>query len=109
MKRMLLVVLMIMGLGIFYAEAQFLKEIRDRAIERSKDVIIGKTADKAADKTSLAMDKLLNPDLGSLMNRGGSKVDMARLPDFYSFDYRYALKITTAEGDIDFDVIYSLK
>ncbi len=107
MKRMLLVVLMIMGLGIFYAEAQFLKEIRDRAIERSKDVIIGKTADKAADKTSLAMDKLLNPDLGSLMNRGGSKVDMARLPDFYSFDYRYALKITTAEGYIDFDYFLS--
>ena len=57
------------------ASAQFLKEIKNRAIERSKDVIVGKTADKAAEKTGQAMDKLLNPDLGGLMNRSGKKID----------------------------------
>ena len=57
MKRILLGLLFVAGTGIFSAQAQFLKEMRDRAIERSKDVIIGKTAEKAAEKTGDAMDR----------------------------------------------------
>ena len=103
MKRIVLGILFIAVTGIFSAEAQFLKEIRDRAIERSKDVIIGKTAEKAAEKTGNAMDKLPNPDFSGFMNRTGKKVDMASLPESYWFDYLYSLKMTTKEGEILFD------
>lgn len=83
--------------------AQFLRELRDRAIDRSKDVILYKTSEKAAEKTSRAMDKLLNPDFSGIMTRSGKKIDMADLPDYYRFDYRYSLKMTTKEGEILFD------
>lgn len=107
MKRVLLIAVLIAGVGVSQANAQFLRELKDRAIERSKDVVIGKTAEKAADKTGEAMDKILNPDFGKFMNPGGKKVDMSTLPDSYNFDYRYALKMTTQEGEIDFDYFLS--
>lgn len=68
MKRVLLIAVLIAGVGVSQANAQFLRELKDRAIERSKDVVIGKTAEKAADKTGEAMDKILNPDFGKFMN-----------------------------------------
>lgn len=102
-----MIAVLIAGLGTVNANAQFLKELKNQALERSKEVVIGKTAEKAANKTGDAMDKILNPDFSRFANPGGKKVDMSRLPDFYSFDYRYALKMTTAEGAIDFDYFLS--
>ena len=107
MKTILLIAVLIAGVGTINVNAQFLKELKNQALERSKDVVIGKTAEKAADKTGDAMDKILNPDFSRFTNPVGSKVDMSKLPDFYSFDYRYALKMTTQEGEIDFDYFLS--
>jgi hypothetical protein len=107
MKRIVLIAVLIAGIGVNQSNAQFLKDLKDRAIERSKDVVIGKTADKAAEKTSNTMDKLLNPDFSRLSNPVGKKVDMSKLPASYNFDYRYALKMTTQEGEIDFDYYLS--
>lgn len=107
MKRILIIVILLTVVGIDTVNAQFLKDLKDRAIERSKEVVIGKTADKVADKTSQAMDKILNPDFSKLTNPGGKKVDMSQLPDSYKFDYRYALKMTTTEGVIDLDYFLS--
>ena len=107
MKRILIIVILLAVVGIDTSDAQFLKDLKDRAIERSKEVVIGKTADKVADKTSQAMDKILNPDFSKLTNPGGKKVDMSQLPDSYKFDYRYALKMTTTEGVIDLDYFLS--
>ncbi len=107
MKKIFLIAVLLVSVGIINSNAQFLKELKNRALERSKDVIIGKTAEKAADKTGQAMDKLLNPDFSRLMSPGGNKVDMSKLPDSYNFDYRYALKMTTVEGEIDFDYYLS--
>jgi hypothetical protein len=107
MKRILFITVLIAGFGVNHSKAQFLKELKDRTIERSKDVIIGKTADKAADKTGDAMDKILNPDFSRFANPGGSKVDMSTLPESYNFQYRYAMKMTTQEGEIDLDYYLS--
>lgn len=103
MKQLLMMVFLISGVGIISGNAQFLKDLKNRALERSKQVVIGKTADKIADRTGQAMDKLLNPDFSKMMNPGGKIVDMSKLPDSYKFNYRYALKMTTAEGGIDID------
>ncbi|GAB1453437.1 hypothetical protein MASR2M47_34930 [Draconibacterium sp.] len=107
MKKILMIAVLIAGFGVNQSNAQFLKELRDRTLEKSKDMVIDKTADKAADKTGEAMDKLLNPDFGNFMNPGGKKVDMSTLPASYNFDYRYAMKMTTEGGAIDFDYYLS--
>lgn len=107
MKQILLIIFLIAGVGITTVNGQFLKDLKNRTLDRSKDVVIGKTADKAADKTGQAMDKILNPDFGKLMGPGGKKVDMSKVPDAYHFNYRYALKMTTREGTIDIDYYLS--
>src|SRR5690554_6124035 len=103
MKKILLIAALLFSFGVTQSNAQFLKKLKERALERTQEVIINKAADKvaekAADKTGEAMDKLLNPDFGSIMNPMGSKVDMSKLPASYNFDYRYALKVNTEEGD----------
>lgn len=101
--KLFIALLLITFVSIEQASAQLLKDIKNRAIERSKDVIVAKTANKAAEKTGQAMDKLLNPDLNGLMNRSGKKVDMSDLPESYRFNYLYSLKMTTKEGEIMFD------
>ncbi|NLN30671.1 MAG: hypothetical protein GX158_05450 [Bacteroidales bacterium] len=101
--KIFIAALVIFFSGMEAANAQFMREIRNRAIERSKDVIIDKVTDKAAEKTGHVMDKLLNPDLSQLANPTGKKVDMSNLPDAYHFTYLYRLKMSTTEGDIDFD------
>lgn len=104
MKRILLITVVLMGIGVSQSNAQFLKKLKERALEKTQEVVINKATDKvaekAADKTGDAMDKLLNPDFGSIMNPIGKKIDMSKLPATYSFDYRYALKMNTDEGDI---------
>lgn len=98
-----IIILLLSGAATEQASAQFLKELRDKAIEKSKDVIVSKAADKAAERTASAMDKLLNPDFSKLANPAGKKVDTSRLPDAYHFSYLYRLKMATSEGDILFD------
>ena len=98
-----LVILLLSGTTTQQASAQFLKELRDKAIEKSKDVIVSKTADNAAERTANTMDKLLNPDFSKLSNPAGKKVDTSRLPDEYHFSYLYRLKMGTSEGEILFD------
>ena len=103
MKRIVLILGIIAGFGILQAEAQFLKELKERAIDRSKDMIIAKTANKAAEQTGNAMDKLLNPDFGRLMNGTGKKIDAADLPAKYQFSHLYSLKMSTTQGEIKMD------
>ena len=103
MKRILLIVSIIAGFGVMQAEAQFLNELKERALNRSKEVVIAKTADKAAEKTGDAMDKLLNPDFGGLMNGNGKKIDAADLPEEYLFSHLYSLKVSTTQGEIKMD------
>ena len=107
MKKILLTTVLFVSFGISHSNAQFFKKLTERALEKTSEAVINKATDKVAskaeDKTSDAMDKLLNPDIRALMSPTGKKVDMSKLPNSYDFDYRYALKITTNDGVIDFD------
>ena len=107
MKWILLIADFIAAVGTTNVNGQFLKDLKNRTVERSKDVVLGKTVEKAADKTGQAMDKILNPDFSRLMKPGGKKVDMSNVPDTYNFNYRYAMKMTTREGAIDIDYYLS--
>lgn len=111
MKKILLIVVIISSFGVSHSNAQFLNKLKKRVMEKTEDLVIDKAADKvadkAADKTGEAMDKLLNPDFGSMMNPMGKKVDMSKLPASYNFDYRYAMIMRTQEGEIGMDYYLS--
>lgn len=100
MKKILLFICAVMMLGL-EAEAQFLKDLKKKVEERTKDVVEYKVAEKAGQTTENAMDKILNPNFKGLGgNKIGKPIDSATLPDSYSFQYRYALKVNTSEGDM---------
>lgn len=107
MKKILVITILLISFGVNQSKAQFLKKLKDRALQKTEQLVIekaaNKVADKAADATGEAMDKLLNQDFSKLITPGGNKVDISTLPATYNFDYRYALKMKTQEGDIDFD------
>lgn len=111
MKKILIIVVILSSFGISHSNAQFLNKLKKRVMEKTEALVIDKAADKvadkAADKTGEAMDKLLNPDFGSIMNPMGKKVDMSKLPASYNFDYRYAMKMKTEEGEIGMDYYLS--
>ncbi len=111
MKKILLIAIILTSFGISQSNAQFFEKLKKRVLEKTEDLVIDKAADKvadkASDKTGEAMDKLLNPDFGSIMNPMGKKVDMSKLPASYNFDYRYAMKMTTQEGEVDMDYYLS--
>ncbi len=77
MKKILLIAVILISFGVSDSNAQFLNKLKKRVLEKTEDVIINKAAnkvaDKAGDKTGEAMDKLLNPDFGSIMNPMGKK------------------------------------
>lgn len=90
------------------ANAQFLNRLKNRIIEKTEDVIINKAADKAAERTSDAMDKILNPNLDGLFNLGtGKVVDINELPAEYKFNYLYRLKMSTGESDLEMDYFFN--
>lgn len=107
MKRIILITVILATFGVSHSNAQFFEKLKKKVIEKTEEAIVNKASDKiaekAAQKTDEAMENLLNPDFGDFMNPMGKQVDMATLPDSYRFDYRYALKITSDEGEIDFD------
>lgn len=111
MKKILLIAVILISFGVTESNAQFLNKLKKRVLDKTEELVIDKAADKvadkAADKTGEAMDKLLNHDFGSMMNPMGNKVDMSKLPASYKFDYRYALKMSTKEGEIDMDYYLS--
>lgn len=106
------------------AEAQFLKKLQkavERGVERGViNTVERKVHDKSAEKTGDAMDSALDPKIGgnekndtersqagasSILNNVLSKtpnqVDINSLPRSYTFDYLYALKMSTAEGVVN--------
>ena len=89
------------------AEAQFLNRLKERVINEAERVVINKTADKAAEKTGEAMDKVLSPDLGitNILGEVGNPVDVSQLPEVYRFDYLYSVKMGTREGEFQLDYL----
>lgn len=98
--------------GVVYsAEAQFLNRLKNKVINEAEKVVIDKTADKAAEKTGEAMDRILSPDfgIGNIFGEIGSPMDTNLLPEVYRFDYLYSLKMKNEGGELLFDYLLSKK
>lgn len=106
--KFLLVSALLFGM-VHGAEAQFLNRLKNRIVEEAEKVVIDKTADKAAEKTGQAMDKILSPDItiGNIFGEIGTPVDVSQLPEVYRFDYLYSMKMATESGELQFDYLIS--
>ncbi|MDP5081298.1 MAG: DUF4412 domain-containing protein [Winogradskyella sp.] len=104
-KNSQLFLVFIVGLFLIpTAQAQFLKKLKKRVEQKVETAVIEKAADKAAEKATKSMDKAfdINPFGGSK-----EKADASLVADAYDFTWKYALKMTTKDGEIVFD--YYLK
>lgn len=82
-------------------QGQFLKKLQQKVEQRVEDVVTTKVADKAASEASKSMDHLLNFQLKEYgILSGFEQVDPAEIPDSYSFDYTYTMKMETRNGEI---------
>ncbi|MHA7129505.1 hypothetical protein [Algoriphagus namhaensis] len=104
MKKVI-VSLCLIFLSVHLSHGQFLKDLKKRVEERAKEVVEYKTAEKAGQMTDNAMEKILNPNLDGFLKGGakGMSVDPSQLPDEYTFNYRYAMKMSTSAGEMQLE------
>jgi len=96
----ILLVLLIMVISAQTTQAQLFKKLKQSIEQKVENVIIEKTSDKAAEKTSNSLDKVfdINP-----FSMGKDKVDTALIPESYEFSWKYSLNMKTKEGDMVLD------
>lgn len=80
---------------------QFLKKLKKQAEKAVEEVVIRKTADKAAQMAGKGMDKIFNIDLA------GAQVDPKTLPKTYDFEWKYTLQMAHKKGHMN--MTYYLK
>lgn len=83
------------------SHAQFLKKLKQKAEQAVEDVVVRKTADKAAQMAEKNMDKIFNVDFK------GEQVDPSILPESYDFEWKYTLRMEHKQGDMN--MTYYLK
>lgn len=83
------------------AKAQFLKKLKKKAEQAVEEVIVRKTADKAAQMAGKGMDKVFNIDFG------GAQADPSVLPEVYDFEWKYTMQMTHKKGNMN--MTYYLK
>lgn len=101
-KAILTTVVFFMLIG-HNAQAQFLKKLKEKVEDRVEQTVINKTAEKAADKASKSMDKVFDVNLAG--GKKGKKVTPTNLPESFDFDYKYQLKLTTSQGEMNMDYL----
>lgn len=89
--------------------AQFLKKLKQRVQEAAEETVIGKSEEKAAEKTGEGVDKILNINFNNIFNKKTtiSNFDPSMLPESYDFEWKYNLQMQTKDGIIN--MIYYLK
>lgn len=92
-------------------QGQIFKKLKEKVSRSVEDVVTQKVADKAAQQASKTMDAILSPDFGenSPVPMGTSMGDMSSVPDSYSFDWSYRLKMEMPKSKDNMEIEYRLK
>jgi hypothetical protein len=92
-------------------QAQIFKKLKEKVSRAVEEEVTNKVADKAAREAGDAMDLILTPDFGenSPVPMGISKGDMDEVPETYSFDWAYRLKMEMPKSKDDMEIEYRLK
>ncbi len=99
-KNLFITALLTLALAI-QTNAQFVRNLKEMAVGRSKEVIHQKTNEKVTEKTADGMDKILNPDLPGLVSNNESYEEYENLESTYRFTFHYRMK-TAAGGKPNF-------
>lgn len=83
------------------SHGQFLKKLKKKAEQAVEEVVVRKTADKAAQMAGKGMDKIFN------INIGGAQVDPSILPSSYDFEWKYTMQMKHKRGNMN--MTYYLK
>ena len=83
------------------AEAQFLKKLKNKVEDKVEQKVVDNVSNKAANETEKSLNNMWDMDLGG-MPMGGERVDPAEIPASYDFDWEYALKMNTEQGEMEF-------
>lgn len=76
-------------------QAQFLKKLKEKAEQAVEEVVVRKTADKAAQMAEKSMDKLFNIDFA------GAQADPSILPENYTFEWKYTMQMKHQKGNMN--------
>ena len=82
-------------------QAQLWKKLKKKAEQAVEEVIVRKTADKAAQMAGKGMDKVFNIDFA------GAQVDPSVLPKSYDFEWKYTMQMKHKKGTMN--MTYFLK
>jgi len=75
--------------------AQFWKKLTKKAEQAIEEVVVRKTADKAAELAGEGMDKMFNFDFAS------AQVDPSVLPESYDFEWKYTMQMKHKKGNMN--------
>ena len=75
------------------SHAQFLKKLKKKAAQAIENVVVEKTADKAAEMAGKSMDKIFNIDFN------GIQVEPSVLPESYDFEWKYTMQMKDKKGN----------
>jgi hypothetical protein len=92
MKRLSFFLILIVCLANVTAKAQLMKEIKEKALGRSKEVVEFKTIEKAAGETSKVMDKILEPDLEGVTGGRNKMSAFENMRSEYVFNQHLQIK-----------------
>lgn len=111
MKKKVLPLMVFVCLGLFntglQAQRGILRDLRDRTINKAVDKVVDRTSEKLAEQMANAIMSILMPNLEQMMEGSGNTFDPALLPDRYTFDYLYQMKVTSKEGEMVIDYYLS--
>ena len=101
----LIVIGLLLSATLNESKAQILKKIKKRTQDKVENVIINKTSDKAAEIASKNMDKMLSADFNPY-GGGEKKAEVSDLPDSYTFEWKYQLKMNTEHPKMKDDLVF---
>lgn len=105
MKKTLVITALLTLALVIQTNGQFVRNLKEMAVGRSKEVIHHKTNEKVAETTAEGMDKILNPDLSGLLNTNESYEQYENLAPSYRFTYHYRMKTVTGGKTVSTDYL----
>lgn len=107
MKNLILSMLSVLLFG-FSAQAQFLKNLKNKVEQKVEQRVTENIANKAASEADKSLNKMWETKLKNMpVPMGANKVDISEVPEVYSFDWAYQMEMQTSEGKMN--MVYHLR
>lgn len=92
MKNRIVIIVIFCLAATHTVHAQFLKDLKEQAVGRSKEVVQYKTNEKVTEKTSEGMDEVMNVNIREAIKGDETYEEYEHLKGVYNFSYHYQMK-----------------